>query len=75
MNDDIQDLISWINAGFRRTDGSDAIPADPARRIYAARYRRTLARFIARRPRGLIAAALQYGHVDTKVALSYAGRE
>ena len=32
-----------------------------------------LARFIVRRPRGLIAAALQYGHVDTKVTLNYAG--
>jgi hypothetical protein len=31
-----------------------------------------LARFIVRRPRGLIAAALQYGHVDTKVTLNYA---
>lgn len=75
MNSDIQDLISWINASFRRADGSDVIPADPAGRIYATRYRRTLARFIVRRPRGLIAAALQYGHVDTKVTLSYAGNE
>ena len=75
MNDDIQDLISWINSGFRRADGADAIPADPAGRIYATRFRRTLARFIVRRRRGLIAAALQYGHVDTKVTLSYAGNE
>lgn len=75
MNDDIQDLISWINGSFRRADGGDAIPADPAGRIYASRYRRTLARFIVRRPRGLIAAALQYGHVDTKITLSYAGNE
>lgn len=75
MNDDIQDLISWINASFRRADGSDAIPADSVGRISATRYRRTLARFIVRRPRGLIAAALQYGHIDTKVTLSYAGNE
>ncbi|MCX2925253.1 integrase [Streptomyces sp. NEAU-W12] len=75
MNDDIQDLISWINSEFRRADGADAIPADPAGRINATRFRRTLARFIVRRPRGLIAAALQYGHVDTKVTLSYAGNE
>lgn len=32
-----------------------------------------MAYFIVRRPRGLIAAALQYGHVATKVTLSYAG--
>jgi len=35
---------------------------------------RTLAHFIVRQPRGLIAAALQYGHVSAKVTLSYAGR-
>jgi hypothetical protein len=33
-----------------------------------------LAYFIVRQPRGLIAAALQYGHVNSKVTLSYAGR-
>ncbi|MGW1976615.1 integrase [Streptomyces sp. NPDC001889] len=73
MNDDIQDLISWINSTYRRADGTDPIPADSAGRIHAARYRRTLARFIVRRPRGLIAAALQYGHVHTKVTLNYSG--
>ena len=32
-----------------------------------------MAYFIVRRPRGLIAAALQYAHVSTKVTLSYSG--
>lgn len=73
MNDDIQDLISWINSAYRRADSGAPIPADPAGRINASRYRRTLARCIVRKPRGLIAAALQYGHVHTKVTLSYAG--
>ncbi|MFG2153184.1 integrase [[Kitasatospora] papulosa] len=73
MNDDIQDLISWINSTYRRADSDAPIPADPACRINAARYRRTLARFIVRKPRGLIAAALQYGHIHTKVTMSYAG--
>ncbi|MDL2075816.1 integrase [Streptomyces sp. GXMU-J15] len=73
MNDDIQDLISWINSTYRRADNGAPIPADPAGRINASRYRRTLARFIVRKPRGLIAAALQYGHIHTKVTLSYAG--
>lgn len=59
MNDDIQDLISWINSIYRRADSGAPIPADPAGRINATRYRRTLARFIVRKPRGLIAAALQ----------------
>jgi hypothetical protein len=50
-----------------------AIPPDPAGRIYSTRFRRTLAYFIVRRPGGLIAAALQYGHVRSKVTLGYAG--
>ncbi|RSR98494.1 site-specific integrase [Streptomyces sp. WAC04189] len=73
MNDDIQDLISWINSSYRRVNRGAPIPADPVGRINANRYRRTLARFIVRKPRGLIAAALQYGHIHTKVTLSYAG--
>ncbi|MDV9194597.1 hypothetical protein [Streptomyces sp. Wh19] len=36
---------------------------------------RTLAYFIVRRPRGLVAAALQYAHVHTEVTLNYAGRD
>ncbi|WP_405718193.1 hypothetical protein [Streptomyces sp. NBC_00046] len=42
-----------ILLGHKHPDGGDTIPADPVGRIYARRYRRTLARFIVRRPRGL----------------------
>jgi integrase len=73
INRDIADFASWVNDTFRRADGTDPIPADPSGNLNASRFRRTLARFIVRRPRGLIAAALQYGHVDTKVTLNYAG--
>ncbi len=45
---------------------------DPLHTASAERSR-TLAYFIVRRPRGLIAAALQYGHVSTRVTMSYAG--
>jgi hypothetical protein len=72
-NRDITDFVTWVNQTFHRADGSAPIPEDPAGNLNASRYRRTLARFIVRRPRGLIAAALQYGHVDTKVTLNYAG--
>lgn len=41
--------------------------------LHGSRFRRTLAYFIVRRPRGLIAAALQYSHISTKVTLHYAG--
>ncbi|MEU2248524.1 integrase [Streptomyces sp. NPDC019224] len=70
---DLNEFTTWINSTFVRPDGQPAIPADPARRVHPSRFRRTLAYFIVRRPRGLVAAALQYGHVATKVTLSYAG--
>ncbi|ABL79468.1 MULTISPECIES: hypothetical protein [unclassified Nocardioides] len=71
---DLGSFIAWVNATFHRLDGQPAIPPDPAGRIYPIRFRRTLAYFIVRRPRGLIAAALQYGHVSTTVTLSYSGK-
>jgi hypothetical protein len=73
LNDDIDRLITWVNTTFAHADGSVPIPADPTKHIHATRFRRTLAYFIVRRPRGLIAAALQYGHLATKVTVSYAG--
>ncbi|SDJ25495.1 MULTISPECIES: hypothetical protein [Nocardiaceae] len=39
----------------------------------ASRFRRTLAWFIRRRPRGLIAASIQYGHAHTRMLQGYAG--
>ena len=74
MTRDLGNFIAWVNATFSRLDGDAVIPPDPAGRIYASRFRRTLAYFIVRRPRGLIAAALQYGHVSTTVTLSYSGK-
>ncbi|PBC51856.1 integrase [Rhodococcus sp. ACS1] len=70
---DIGGFIDWINHNFVTADGGVPIPADPTKRLHVSRFRRTLAHFIVRRPRGLIAAALQYGHLATKVTLSYAG--
>jgi len=74
MTRDLGNFIAWVNTTFHRLDGKPAIPPDPAGRIYPTRFRRTLAYFIVRRPRGLIAAALQYGHVSTTVTLSYSGK-
>ncbi len=74
MTRDLGNFIAWVNATFHRLDGRAIIPPDPAGRIYPTRFRRTLAYFIVRRPRGLIAAALQYGHVSTTVTLSYSGK-
>lgn len=66
-------FIDWVNTTFARPDGTVPIPPDPTKPIHAARFRRTLAYFVVRRPGGLIAAALQYGHVNSRVTLSYAG--
>lgn len=73
MNLDIDAFITWVNTTFRAPDGTPPIPPDPVRHVHASRFRRSLAYFIVRRPRGLIAAALQYAHVSTKVTLSYSG--
>jgi integrase len=73
MNQDIGAFTAWVNATFTGPAGAPLIPPDPAGRIYSTRFRRTLAYFIVRRPGGLIAAALQYGHVRSKVTLGYAG--
>jgi hypothetical protein len=72
MITDIGDFISWVNATFTMSGSALPIPPDPAGHIYGTRLRRTLAYFIIRQPRGLIAAALQYGHVSTKVTLQQA---
>jgi len=52
MNADIEILIAWVNETFRRPDSAVPIPPDPTRRVHAARFRRSLAYFIVRRPRG-----------------------
>ena len=49
------------------------IPPDPRGLLTITRFRRTLAWFIRRRPRGLIAASIQYGHVHTRMIQGYAG--
>ncbi|WP_405386235.1 site-specific integrase [Streptomyces sp. NBC_01102] len=69
---ELQRLQDWVNSTFTPAEGGVAIPPDPIKHLHASRFRRTLAYFIVRRPRGLIAAALQYGHLKTKVTLNYA---
>ncbi len=71
----IEAFIAWANAEAA-THGlpAEAIPPDPNGAIGTARFRRSLAWHIARRPNGLVALALQYGHLRTAVAGSYAAR-
>ncbi|MFJ4971120.1 hypothetical protein [Streptomyces sp. NPDC088755] len=73
-NKDVAELIVWINAYCTARHHPDVIPADPTNpKIALSRLRRTLAWFIARRPRGLVAAAIQYGHVRINMTLGYSG--
>ena len=71
MNEDLRGFIAAVNDTFS-TPSHTPIPADD-HSIHAARFRRTLAWFIVRRPRGLAAAAVQYGHVFTSMTMGYAG--
>jgi integrase len=74
MTQDIDALIAWVNQYCAESGRTDAIPPDPVKAsISLGRLRRTLAWFIVRRPRGLVAAAIQYGHLRTGMTLGYAG--
>ncbi|WP_220135697.1 hypothetical protein [Nocardia gipuzkoensis] len=74
MTKDIDGFIAWVNQYCAQYGRTDAIPPDPVKAsISLGRLRRTLAWFIVRRPRGLVAAAIQYGHVRTGMTLGYAG--
>ncbi|WP_331732107.1 integrase [Streptomyces sp. NBC_00989] len=66
LNKRIEDFTAWANreAEARGLSGQ-AIPPDPHGRVGLVRFRRSLAWHIARRPGGLIALAIQYGHMRT----------
>ena len=62
----IGDFSAWANREAASYDlPAEAIPDDPHGRVTASRFRRTLAWHIARRPNGLVALAIQYGHMRT----------
>lgn len=71
-NRDIELFIGWVN-DYAAARGRPGIPADAHGAIANSRFRRTLAWFIRRRPRGLVAGAIQYGHVHTRLIQGYAG--
>lgn len=75
MSNRIESLIEWVN-GHAESRGrqAEAIPADPHGRVGTGRFRRTLAWHIARRPGGLVALAVQYGHMRTLISEGYGSR-
>lgn len=71
---DIAAFLAWVNDYCARTGRDhETIPPDPHGAITAARFRRTLAWHIVRKPRGLVAGAIQYGHLHVQVTLGYSG--
>ncbi|MFF3513211.1 hypothetical protein [Streptomyces sp. NPDC002573] len=62
----IEDFVAWANhEALLQGLPNQVIPEDPHGPIGLSRFRRSLAWHIARRPGGLIALAIQYGHMRT----------
>jgi hypothetical protein len=71
---DVHELIAWVNDyAEQRSRPQERIPDDPHGRIAPSRFRRTLAWHIVRKPRGLVAGAIQYGHLHIQMTLGYSG--
>ncbi|MFD7487738.1 hypothetical protein [Streptomyces mirabilis] len=71
----INKFIAYVNKLCKATDRSDTIPTTGHSRtgFKTSVFRRTLAWFIARRPGGAIAGALQYRHHSIQMFEGYAG--
>ena len=66
LRDRMEDFAAWANhEAARHGLPGEVIPADPHGSINLMRFRRSLAWHIARRPGGLVALAIQYGHMRT----------
>ncbi|MFE7856342.1 hypothetical protein [Streptomyces sp. NPDC057403] len=75
MANRMHSFIEWVNTyAQERGRSPEAIPPDPHGAIGTGRFRRTLAWHIARRPGGLVALAVQYGHMRTLISEGYAAR-
>jgi integrase len=74
-NENLNHFVAWVNAYCDQHGRGDAIPAVNGRtfRLMTSHFRRTLAWFIARRPGGSIAGALQYRHHGIQIFEGYAG--
>lgn len=74
-NIQLNDFISWVNRYCNKRGLAGSIPdvAGKSWRLKTSQFRRTLAWFIARRPGGTIAGALQYRHHSIQMFEGYAG--
>lgn len=71
----IKDFVTWANnEAVAQNRLNEIIPDDPHGSISTSRFRRSLAWHIARRPNGMVALAIQYGHLRIAVSGNYASR-
>ncbi|WP_344656727.1 integrase [Catenulispora subtropica] len=75
MANRIEYFVKWVN-NYVAANGrvGETIEREEGERLAPLRFRRTLAWHIARRPGGLVALAVQYGHMRTIVSAGYASR-
>ena len=71
VNQNIRALIEWCNESAGRRP---VIPPDPNGPVTIMKFRRTVAWFIYRLPRGLIALGSQYGHINLLQSEGYGRR-
>ncbi|MCT9111432.1 site-specific integrase [Streptomyces mirabilis] len=79
LNRRIEDFVDWANReALAQGLPEQTVPQDPLGAIGVSRFRRTLAWHVARQPGGLIALAIQYGHMrtllDARTSSGYASR-
>ncbi|MFD0076032.1 integrase [Streptomyces sp. NPDC127166] len=79
LNKRIESFIVWVNREALAQQLPDqVIPKDPHGTVGMGRFRRTLAWHVARRPGGLVALAVQYGHMrtvlDARTSSAYGSR-
>ncbi|MFI1759271.1 hypothetical protein [Streptomyces sp. NPDC020571] len=74
-NELINNVITWINTYCRHHHLTDTIPDVNGTpwNLTARQFRRTLAWYVARRPGGVIAGAVQYRHLGIQMFEGYAG--
>jgi integrase len=73
LGTDLTNFTTWVNEHCARRSRLDTIPPDPQGPLNGTRFRRTLAWHIVRTPRGLVAGAIQYGHLAKHVTQGYGG--
>lgn len=68
----VRDFVAGVNDYCAAASRADSIPLSVST-IQPSQFRRTLAWHLYRRPNGLVAGAIQYGHLHAQMFVGYAG--